>query len=108
MANDRKQGFLSSLFGKRKRTDEEVAAELESKQRLEARIEQVLAERAVVHEILAETSPVALVVKEEEPEAEVHLLPISASVMPRRKRPVPAVFVLSNVEEIPQYTANHR
>jgi hypothetical protein len=108
MANDRKHGFLSSLFGKRERTDEEVAAELESKQRLEARIEQVLAERAVVHEILAETSPVALVVKEEEPEAEVHLLPISASVMPRRKRPVPAVFVLSNVEEIPQYTANHR
>jgi hypothetical protein len=108
MANDRKQGFLSSLFGKRKPTEEEETAALESKQRLEARIEQALAERAVVHEILAEQSPVALTTKEDEPEPEIELLPISASAMPRRKTPVPSILLISKVEEMNTYAANGR
>jgi hypothetical protein len=98
MANDRKRGFLSSLFGRRKLTEQEEMEALESRQRLEARIEQILAEKAVVREIIAETSPVALVLQKEEPEPEVELFPISASVLGRRKERVPSVFMLSTVE----------
>ena len=110
MANDKKQGFLSSLFGKKRQTEDEMMAELESKQRLEARIQEILAERtqtpipAVAQEnfVAAEAAQ-----PEQEPEVPVELFPISASVT-RRKAPVPSVFLLSNVEEVPSYASNER
>ena len=108
MAHDRKRGFLSSLFGKRKQKEEEETAELESRHRLEERIQQVLAERAAVPELLIEENHVALMSKEEEAEPEVELLPISASVISHRKAPVPAVFLLSSIEDVRPYAANQR
>ena len=93
MANDRKQGLFSSLFGKRKQTEEEATAELESKQRLEARIEQMLAERAAVSEILKmKDNEAAEMPKEEEVEPEVELFPISASVVSIRKAPTSSSY----------------
>ena len=109
MANDRKRGFFSSLFGSRKRTEEEEAAQQESKQRLEARIEQILAEKVAVREILAEKeSQPELVLQPEEVEPEVELLPISASVVPIRKMPAQSAFVLAAFESPRSYAANER
>ena len=100
MANDRKRGFLSSLFGNRKQTADEEAAELESKQRLEERIQQVLAERAVVHELLVEekhTAQIAQMPQKEEDDFPVELFPISASVIRIRKAPVHSSFMPSSL-----------
>ena len=100
MANDRKHGFLSSLFGKRKQTEEEATAELESKHRLEARIQQILAEKVVFSELLLnEENQDAGISPEEEPEVPVELFPISASVIPIRKVPPKTAFVLSAFED---------
>ena len=110
MAHNGKQGFFSSLFGKRKQTEWEATAELESKQRLEARIEQILAERVAVPELhlMEENQDAAISPQQEEPEIPVELLPISASVISRRKAPVPAVFLLSTVDESRSYASNAR
>jgi len=111
MANHSKQGFFSSLFGKRKQTEEEVTAELESKQRLEARIEQILAEKVVVSELLlTEENQDAEVSQEEETEVPVELFPISASVIPIRKVPPKTAFVLAAFEtEAPRsYASSQR
>jgi hypothetical protein len=111
MANDRKQGFLSSLFGKRKQTEVEATAELESKQRLEARIQQILAEKAAVSELLViEEKHADGMPQEEEAEVPVELFPISASVIPIRKAPPKTAFVLSAFEdEAPRsYASNQR
>jgi|SRR5579863_215437 len=109
MTNDRKHGFLSSLFGKKKRTEEEVMAELESKQKLEARIREILAERieapapVAMDESLTATKP-----NQEELETPVELLPISASVIGRRKSVLPSVLVLSSVEQVRSYATPER
>ena len=109
MANHSKQSFFSSLFGKRKQTEEEMRAELESKQRLEARIEQILAEKAAVAEILmAEENQAEEVHQEEEPEVPVELFPISASVIPIRKTPSQVAFVLSAFETPKSYASGQR
>jgi hypothetical protein len=109
MANDRKRGFLSSLFGSRKPKEDEDIAELESKHRLEERIQQMLAEKAAVPELLkTEEKPAALALKEEEAEIEVELLPISASVVSVRKVPVPSSFLLTPAEALRSYASNER
>lgn len=109
MAHDSKRGFLSSLFGKRKQTEDEETAQLESKHRLEERIRQVLAERAAVPELrIIEEKHAALMTQEEEAEAPVELLPISASVIPIRKAPAQAAFVLAAFESPRSYAANER
>lgn len=107
MANVRKQGFFSSLFRTRKLTEEEATAEQESKLRLEERIQQALAERAVVPALLiAEEKGSEAKPLEEEVEPPVELLPISASALSPRKAVVPNVFFLTNVEEVGSYATN--
>jgi hypothetical protein len=99
------------LFGKKKQKEHDEAAELESRHRLEERIQQVLAERAVVHEILTEEKnekDAALMMREEETETEVELFPISASVLPIRKAPVQSAFVLPAFETPRSYATNQR
>ncbi len=109
MANDRKQGFFSTLFGKRKPTEDEEIAEQESKQRLEERIKQALAERAVVPALLmAEENRAEPMPQEVEAEIEVELFPISASVIPIRKAPVQSAFELAAFESPRSYAANVR
>ena len=107
MAHDSKRGFLSSLFGNRKQKEHEETAELESRHRLEERIQQVLAERVEVPELLM-TAEAALMPQEEEAESEVHLLPISASVLSIRKAPVAAAFLPSSFDVSRSYAANQR
>jgi len=45
MAHDSKRGLFSSLFGKKRLTEQNEAADLESKHKLEERIRQVLEEQ---------------------------------------------------------------
>jgi hypothetical protein len=109
MAHDSKQGFLSSLFGNKKQKELEEAAELEeSRHRLEERIRQILAEKVEVPELITKENHAALLTREEEPEPEIELLPISASVLSRRKVPLPASFVDSSFEVVRSYAANER
>ena len=42
MSQDRKPGLFASIFGSKKKTEEELQAEQESRQRLEDRIREVL------------------------------------------------------------------
>jgi len=42
MSHDRKPSFFASIFGSKKKTEEEVHAEQESRQKLEDRIREVL------------------------------------------------------------------
>lgn len=95
MAHDSKRGFFSSLFGIRKQKEHEEATGLESRHRLEERIQQILAEKVEVVRLLTleENGPVLMVQAEEEPEPEIELLPISASVLSSRKAPVSAPFM---------------
>jgi hypothetical protein len=109
MAHDSKRGFFSSLFGSRKQKEQEETAELESRYRLEERIQQILAERVVeAPKVIVEQKQVALVKREEEAEPEVELLPISASVLPVRRAPVQPAFVLSAFEVPRSYASNER
>jgi hypothetical protein len=114
MAHDGKRGFFSSLFGKKKRKEEEETAELESKHRLEERIQQILAEKISVPEVFVREKHAALMIQKEkaEPEAEaeveIELLPISASAITRRKAPVRPAFVLASFDEPRTYVANER
>jgi len=103
MAHDSKQGFLSSLFG-RKRKGSDEAAELESKHRLDERIRQALAERIEVPDLRIEGDHAALLTQEKG--AEVELLPISANGLDRRRAPVPVALLPSSVEVVRSYTAN--
>ena len=97
------------MFGNRKQKEREETAELESRHRLEERIQQVLAERVEVPELLmTEENHAALMTQEEEAESEVELLPISASVLSIRKAPVPAAFLPSSFEVPRSYAANER
>lgn len=109
MANNKKQGFFSTLFGKRKSTEEEEIAEQESRQRLEERIQRALAERAVVPALLmAEENESEVMPQEEEAELPVELLPISASVIPIRKAPAQSAFVLAAFETPRSYASSQR
>jgi len=111
MANSRKQGFFSTLFGKRKPTEEEAIAEQESRQRLDERIQQALAERAVVPALLKmaeENQSEVMPAEEEEAEFPVELLPISASVIPIRKAPAQSAFVLAAFETPRSYASSQR
>jgi hypothetical protein len=109
MAHDRKQGFLSSFFGKKKQKEEAEAAHLELKHKLEERIRQVLAESVEIPKVLMiEEPPVAVTIPEEEAEVPVELFPISASVIPIRKAPVQASFLVSTFEVPRSYAANER
>src|ERR1700739_4525822 len=106
MAHDSKRGFFSSLFGNRKQKEQDEAAELELKRKLEERIQQILAERVEVPK-LEENQPF-LLTRAEKTEPEVELLPISASVLPIRKPPVQGAFLVSSFEVPRSYAANER
>ncbi len=108
MAHDGKQGFFSSLFGNKKQKEYEETVELESKHRLEDRIQQILTEKVAVREPIIEEKHVAVITQEEEAEPEVELLPISASVLSSRKARVPVSFVTSSLENVQSYAANAR
>ena len=108
MAHDSKRGFFSSLFGNRKQKELEETARLESKHRLEERIEQVLLERVAVPVFLVIEEKHAAAISQEEAEPEVELLPISASVIPRRKAPAQAAFVLQAFEASRSYASSER
>ena len=71
MAHDGKQGFFSSLFGNKKQKEYEETVELESKHRLEDRIQQILTEKVAVREPIIEEKHVAVITQEEEAEPEV-------------------------------------
>jgi hypothetical protein len=108
MANEGKRGFFSSLFGSKKQKEQVETDELESKQRLEARIQQILAEKAAVPTLLMmEEKHAAPMPQEEEADFPVELLPISASVISIRKAPVSS-FLPSSVEAPRSYAANGR
>jgi hypothetical protein len=114
MAHDNNQGFLSSLFGKKKQKANEEIEKLELKQKLEARIRQVLADTVEAPELLTrEATPVEVpmlkqVEQPEEQEAEVNLLPISASVITARKAPAQASFLISGFDAPRSYAASER
>jgi hypothetical protein len=108
MAHDGKRGFFSSLFGKKKRKEEQETAELESKHRLEERIQQILAEKIPVSEVFVREKHAAIMIQKEEAEPEIELLPISASAITRRKAPVQPAFVLATFEEPRSYASNER
>src|ERR1700747_1615162 len=98
MANE-KRSLLSSLFGrgKKQNKDAEEAAELEAKQRLEKRIEQVLAGAARAPKAVVENHPSELVIQDEV-QSVAEVLPITASVFARRKTPSNAGFWPGNTE----------
>jgi hypothetical protein len=110
MAHNSKQGFLSSLFGNRKPKEPEESAGLESRHRLEERIQQILAEQVEVPRLLTlEEDGLVLMAKEEEAEPEIELLPISASVLSSRKTLVSAPFMPLTWEGAARsYVANQR
>ena len=108
MAHHDKQGFLSSLFGKKKRKEEEEAAHLELRHRIEERIQQVLAESTEIPKVLRlEEKRAEVTTPEAEVETPVDLFPISASVISIRKAPVQD-FLLSSFENPRSYAANER
>jgi hypothetical protein len=108
MAQHNKQGFLSSLFGKKKRLEEEEVAHLELKHKLEERIRQVLAESVEIPKVLMlEEKHAEVTTQEAEVEAPVELFPISASVISIRKAPAQD-FLLSSFEVPRTYAANGR
>lgn len=109
MAQDSKQGFFSSLFGRRKPTEQKETADLASKQKLEDRIRQVLAETVATPELLMrEEKKAALKEELAEIEAPIELFPISASVIPIRKSAVQAPFSIADFELPRPYAANDR
>jgi hypothetical protein len=109
MAHNGKRGFLSSLFGKRKQTEQEETADLESRHRLDERIQQILAERVETPErpIIEETRA-ALMIQKQEVEPEVELFPISASVLNSRKAPVHVAFGPSSLDVVRSYATSER
>ena|SRR5258708_1447105 len=111
MSNEGKRSLFSSLLGpfsNRKHKESDDSAAIAARQRLEERIQQVLAERVPVPELLIEDNHAALMTQEEEAEPEVELLPISASVISIRKAPVSSSFLPSNFEVPRAYAANER
>ena len=106
MAGDSRRGFLSSLFGSRDHKKQEETAALESRQRLEERIQLILAEQAHVPELIKEETQTVLVAQEEV-ETDIELLPITASVF-NRKGPIPASFLPECIEATRFYAANDR
>jgi hypothetical protein len=109
MAHHNKQGFLSSLFGKKKQKEEEEAANLELRHRIEERIQQVLAESIEIPKVLMlEEKRAELTIPEAEVEAPVDLFPISASVISSRKAPAQSDFLLSSFKVPRSYAANER
>jgi hypothetical protein len=108
MAHDGKRGFFSSLFGKKKRKEEQETAELESKLRLEERIQQILAEKISVSEVFVREKHAAIMIREEVAEPEIELLPISASAITRRRAAVQPAFVLATFDEPRSYVSNER
>lgn len=109
MAHDSKRGLFSSLFGKKWLTEQNEAADLESKHKLEERIRQVLEEQVNIPELLMRDEKKAALMREEkEIEAPVELFPISASVIPIRKPPVEVPFSISDYERPRAYAANER
>lgn len=109
MAHDSKQGFLSSLFGKKKRHENDEAMQLEFKHRIEERIRQVLADTVDASEFHAvEKNLTVPVTPQVEAEPIVDLLPISASVISSRKAPVQDGFLVSNFQVPRSYAANER
>lgn len=105
-----KRSLFSSLFGRGKKQNREAeeAAELEARQKLERRIQQVLAEAAEVPKPLLEEHPIELIVRDEETESLAEVLPITASALHRRKAPTPAPFLPASVEIERSYVANER
>lgn len=90
MANS-KRSLFSSLFGggKKQRKKAEEAAGLEARQKLEKRIQQVLAELAESPQPAVERNHAELITQEKEAESVVEILPITASAVSRRKPPAP-------------------
>lgn len=101
MAN--KQGLFSSLFGGSKKVNQEAqeAAELEARERLEKRIEQVLAEAAQTPKSPVETEAA-------KPETVAEILPITASALTRRKTTPSVGFWQPTDETDRAYAVNER
>ena len=93
MADDKKRGFFSSLFRNQSRKELDEAADLDTRQRLEARIQRILADRDDVPKLIFD-EPAELMVRQEEVEPEIELLPISASVLSKPKAPAPVPFLV--------------
>ena len=112
MAHNGRNGFLSSFFGKKKQKEEVEAAQFELKHKLEERIRQVLADSVEIPKVLMAEEKHSVVaiptIQEEELETPIELLPISASVIPNRKAPVQASFLLSSFESPHSYAASER
>ena len=96
MAFDGKRGFFSSLFGTRRQKEQEETALAEARQRLEERIQQILAQRVDVPELITQEDYPTLPAREEV-EAEIELFPITASVF-NHKGPIPASFLPESIE----------
>lgn len=102
MTNGRKHSFFS-LFGSKKQDIEaQEAAEREARQKLEKRIEQVLAEAAAPPKLLEENHSALVPVEMAE------VLPITASVPPRRKVAAPVDFWQPSPETKRPYAVNQR
>lgn len=102
MANGRKHSLFSLFGSKKQETEAREAAEREAREKLEKRIEQVLAEAAATPKPIEESQP-TLISKEI---AEV--LPITASVSPRRKAAAPVDFWQPSSEAERPYAVNQR
>ena len=105
MANG-KRSLFSSIFGrgKKQNTEAEEAAELEARQKLEERIQQVLA-------VPVEAAKPALednhaMVLQDEPESIAEVLPITASALIRRKTPATIDFWPASAEVERPYAVN--
>ncbi|HEY2469057.1 MAG TPA: hypothetical protein VGI45_14635 [Terracidiphilus sp.] len=105
-----KRSIFSSIFGRGKKQHKEAeeAAELEARQKLEKRIQQILAEAVEAPKPVVEENHVALVTQDKEVEALAEVLPITASALSRRKAPAPADFFPPRVEVERRYVANER
>jgi hypothetical protein len=108
MAHDSKQGFFSSFFGNKKQKEQEEAPPLESRNKLDERIQRILAEQAAVAKPVIKEIPAVSMAQEEEAEPEIELLPISASVLSSRKARVQVSFVTSSLDAVRSYASNER
>ena len=106
MEND-KRSLFSSLFGRGKKQNKEAAeaAALEARQKLEQRIQEVLAAAAEAPKPLFEESQAGLTLTEE-PVTVAEVLPITASALNRRKAAISVDLWPGNVQVERPYAVN--
>lgn len=109
MAN--KRSLFSSIFGRGRKQHKEAqeAAVLEARQKLEKRIQQVLAEMVEAPKAAVEETHLQLAVVEDEAQSVVEILPITASALQRRKTPASVEFWPTSSPEVERpYAVNER